>query len=88
MHPAHVKRKEQEMRIELNSGAVRLHPNQTLRLVDGAGATVCALEGEVWITEENQARDIVLKSGACYRLRKRGLAIVNALGGPAAVSFA
>ena len=76
------------MRIELDHGAVRLHPKQTLRLVDGAGATVCAVEGEVWITEENQARDIVLKAGACYRLRQRGLAIVNALGGPAAVSLA
>ena len=75
------------MRIELNSGAVRLHPNQTLRLVDGAGATVCALEGEVWITEENQARDIVLAQGNCYRLRNRGLALINPLGGTASVEL-
>ena len=33
-------------------------------------------------------RDIVLERGGCYRLRHRGLAIVNALGGAAAVSFA
>jgi hypothetical protein len=57
-------------------------------VVDGAGSTVCAVEGSVWITEENQPRDIVLKPGACYRLRERGLALVNALGGTAAVSFA
>jgi hypothetical protein len=88
MHPAHVKRKENGMRIELNSGAVRLGPNQTLKVVDGAGSTVCAVEGSVWITEENQPRDIVLEAGKCYRLRHAGLAIVNALGGEASVSFA
>jgi len=76
------------MRIELNEGAVRLNANQTLKVRDAAGTTVCAVEGSVWITEENQAKDIVLERGACYRLRERGLALVNALGGAAAVSFA
>jgi hypothetical protein len=76
------------MRIELKQGAVQLAPNQTLKVVDGAGSTVCAVEGELWITEENQPRDIVLKAGACYRLRERGVALVNSLGGFAAVSFA
>jgi hypothetical protein len=76
------------MRIELQSGAVKLAANQTLRVVDGEGTTVCAVEGSVWITEENQARDIVLQAGNCYRLRERGVAILNSLGGSAAVSFA
>jgi hypothetical protein len=76
------------MRIELRSGHVQLEPNQTLKVVDGAGSTVCAVAGQVWITEENQPRDIVLKPGACYRLRERGIALVNSLGGTAAVSFA
>ena len=76
------------MRLELKEGAVKLGPNQTLRLVDGAGSTVCAVEGSVWITEENQPKDIVLQPGSCYQLRKRGIAIVNSLGGVAAVSFA
>ena len=76
------------MHIELGSGAVRLGPNQTLKVVDGAGATVCALEGALWITEENQPKDIVLQPGSCYQLRRRGIAIVNSLGGTAAVSFA
>ena len=75
------------MRIEIKSGAVRLGPNQTMKVLDGAGSTVCAVEGSVWITEENQPRDIVLERGACYRLRERGLALVNAIGGAAAVSL-
>ena len=80
------------MRIELRSGAlsspVSLGPNQTLKVVDGEGTTVCAVEGSVWITEENQPKDIVLQAGACYQLRQRGIAILNSLGGTAAVSFA
>ena len=75
------------MRIELEGGAVRLAANQTLRLRDSAGSTVCAVEGSVWITEENQARDIVLAPGSCYRLKHAGLAIINSLGGAAAVAF-
>jgi hypothetical protein len=76
------------MRLELKAGAVQLGPNQTLRVVDGEGTTVCAVAGAVWITEENQQKDIVLQPGSCYRLRNRGIAIVNSLGGNAAVSFA
>lgn len=76
------------MKLELRKGAVKLGPNQTLKVLEGAGTTVCAVEGSVWITEENQARDIVLERGGCYQLRHRGMAIVNSLGGEAAVSFA
>ena len=75
------------MQIELTAGAVRLGPNQTLKVVDGAGSTVCAVEGSVWITEENQPRDIVLEPGTCYQLRHPGVALVNSLGGVAAVSL-
>ena len=75
------------MRIELQSGAVQLGPDQTLKLRDSAGATVCAVAGTVWITEENQPRDIVLAEGNCYRLRHAGLAIINPLGGKAAVAL-
>ena len=74
------------MRIELRSGAVRLGPNQTLRVVDGAGSTLCAVEGPVWITEENQPQDIVLQSGGCYRLKHPGVALVNSLAGEAAIA--
>jgi len=76
------------MRIELSNGAVNLGPNQTIKVLDGAGRTVCAVEGKVWITEENLQKDIVLERGACYRLREKGMAIVNAIGGRASVSFA
>ena len=73
------------MQIELRSGAVTLAPNQTLKVLDGAGSTVRALEGAVWITEENQPRDIVLEAGGTYRLQYPGTALVNSLAGEASV---
>lgn len=76
------------MKLELKNGAVKLGPNQTLKVLDGAGSTVTALEGSVWITEENDPNDIVLEPGGTYRLREHGVALVNSLGGAAAVQFA
>jgi hypothetical protein len=75
------------MRIELTNGALQLKRGQTLKVVDGAGSTICAGRAAVWITEENRPRDIVLEPGTCYRLRARGVAVIEALG-EASVSFA
>ena len=66
------------MNIELAKGALRLARGQTLKLRDGAGSTVCASEGTVWITEENSRKDVVLQPGQCYRLERAGMTIVQA----------
>lgn len=75
------------MRFELQSGGLRLARGQMLKVCDAAGSTVCAVEGSVWITEENQPHDIVLKPNGCYRLRQHGLAIVQSLEGEASLTF-
>ena len=75
------------MRIELKTGALQLQRGQTLKVVDGAGSTVCASHAAVWITEENRPRDIVLEPGNCYCLSNRGVAVIEALGA-ASVSLA
>ena len=75
------------MRIELKTGALQLKRGQMLKVVDGAGSTVCAQNAAVWITEENRPRDIVVEPGNCYRLSQRGVAVIEALG-ETSVSFA
>lgn len=75
------------MTLELQSGALRLRRGQVLNVRDGAGSTLCAREGSLWITEENDRRDVVLEAGGCYRLRKSGLAIVHPLGDEASVTL-
>ena len=75
------------MRIELQSGGFRLAPGQLLKVREGAGTTVCAVEGSVWITEEDHPYDIVLKPSDCYRLRQPGLVLVQPANGEATLTF-
>ena len=66
------------MRIELQHGGLRLREGTILRVLNGKGTEICAHAGSVWITEESESNDVVLDPGGCYRLRRSGLAIVNA----------
>lgn len=66
------------MNIELGNGAVSLARGQTLKVHDGAGSILCARQGSVWVTEENSRKDVVLEPGACFRLQRRGLTLIQA----------
>jgi len=60
------------MRIQLARGAA-------MPVRGGAGHTVHAHEGRIWITEEASSADVVLRPGESFRLARRGLAVVEAL---------
>jgi hypothetical protein len=47
--------------------------------MDGAGSTVRAGAGTVWVTEENHPCDVILEAGGSYRLRESGVAVIQAL---------
>ncbi|MGH8682860.1 MAG: DUF2917 domain-containing protein [Burkholderiales bacterium] len=68
------------MRIELISHALRLSRGEVLKIVDGAGRTIRAGEGTVWVTEENRPCDVILEPGAAYRVRQSGAVVIQALG--------
>jgi hypothetical protein len=57
-----------------------------LRVREGAGSIVTAHAGSVWITEQDNPRDVVLRPGQSYRLARRGLALVEAFS-DASISF-
>jgi hypothetical protein len=59
------------------SSILELRRGRVVRL-GGMGRIVQALQGRVWITEENSARDIVLDPGQSVRLVCPGLALVEA----------
>jgi len=65
--------------MELDRGPIRLERRQIVRIREGAGRRICVREGAVWITEASEAGDIVLEPGACYSLRRDGLALVTGL---------
>ena len=58
--------------------ALQLARGTCLRVRGGAGRTVYAHAGRVWITEENGSRDVVLDAGQSYPLARPGVAIVEA----------
>ena len=58
---------------------VFLEHRGVLRITNGAGLLVAAHAGTLWITEEGDRRDIIVKNGRSYRIESDGLAIVNAL---------
>ena len=75
------------MNLELASAALSLARGQTIKVHDGAGRTICARTGTVWITEENSRSDVLLAPGQCFRLEKTGAAVLQAFD-DASISFA
>jgi hypothetical protein len=57
-----------------------LRKRQSLQLNDVAGATLRVTRGSVWITQENDTRDVVLRAGDAWTVERDGLTIVEAQG--------
>jgi hypothetical protein len=57
---------------------IELQRGKFLRVNSGAGSTVTARSGSVWITEQDSRRDVVLRAGQSFRLRREGLALIEA----------
>jgi hypothetical protein len=57
---------------------IRLQRGKVLRVPQAAGKTVTAHAGTLWITEQGNPRDVMLRSGERFRLIQNGLAIVEA----------
>ena len=58
---------------------IDLQRGRFLRIQGGAGSTVTAQAGSVWITEEASPRDVVLRPGQSLKLRRPGLTLVEAM---------
>ncbi|QCI66999.1 DUF2917 domain-containing protein [Phreatobacter stygius] len=69
-----------------NDALIHLERGGLVRLGDSAGATVACLEGAVWITQDNDRRDIVLTGGDSYVVESSGLTVVCAIAGPASLT--
>jgi len=65
---------------------IGLQRGRFLRVVDGAGSTLTAHGGEVWITEQDSTRDVLLRAGQSFTLERQGLTLVEAFS-DASISF-
>ena len=55
-----------------------LAEHETLELVDGAGTTLRVTRGTVWMTMQNDTRDIVLAAGDTFVVDRPGLTLIIA----------
>ena len=56
-----------------------LDARQILLVRDGVGARVVCMSGVIWITQEGDLRDVVLRGGASFVLDRPGTALVTAI---------
>jgi hypothetical protein len=68
------------MRVNAPPFRVSLQWDHPLTVTDGQGTCITARRGAVWITIDNDVRDVVLESGESFLLEKRERVIVQAIG--------
>lgn len=66
------------MKLDLQHAGISLAQAQTLRVNDGRLVSVDCVDGCLWITQDNDPRDIVLASGESFTLDRSGVALVSA----------
>jgi Protein of unknown function (DUF2917) len=59
---------------------VELKTRETVTLPDVKGATLRVARGTVWITQEDDTQDVVLRSGDTWTIERNGLTILEAQG--------
>jgi hypothetical protein len=66
------------MNLQIEQGCVHLSRHGHFGLLDARGAKLTCVSGALWITQDNDIRDIVLTPGEHFELDRDGLAIVQA----------
>jgi hypothetical protein len=67
------------MHTDLLTPAIELARGALHRIENGRGALVHCLRGRLWLTQEGEARDIVLDAGESATVEHDGLTILSAL---------
>ena len=55
-----------------------LRAREVIDIRNGQGLAVRCLAGSLWITQDGDSDDVVVKAGECFVLDRRGLALVSA----------
>jgi len=53
--------------------------DRTLRIADGKAHVIDVFEGQVWLTQNGDLRDVFLEAGDSFSFDGRGLTLVQAL---------
>ncbi len=74
------------MRIELNQNGLCLERNKVVKMRGAIGHTVVCHSGSVWVTQDGDARDVILRAGETFTFDRDGPALLQAFE-PSAISI-
>lgn len=66
------------MRIELNQDGLCLKRHQVVKVRGGIGHTVVVHSGSIWVTQDGDPRDVILRAGQVFTLDREGPALLQA----------
>ena len=75
------------MNIELNQNGLCLKTNQVVKVRGGLGHSIVCHSGTVWVTQDGDPRDVILRAGDAFTFDREGPALVQAFE-PGAISIA
>ena len=67
------------MKIKLNDARIELERNQILNLSDALDVRIACVSGALWITQDRDRRDIVLKAGESFTIDRDNVVLVSAV---------
>jgi len=67
------------MHIELNSSTVTLPPTSVITVQDGSGTRIRCLSGVLWVTQEGELKDSIVRAGDILTLHRPGRTVISAL---------
>jgi len=67
------------MNIDLNDAIVRLNPDNNFQMRDARGACIHVHWGDLWITQEGDLKDHIVKTGESFAISKSGTTFLTAM---------
>jgi len=77
-HDSNACYKEIGMNIELNQDGLCLKRNQVVTVRRGIGHSIVCDSGTVWVTQDGDPRDIILRAGESFTIDRNGPTLVQA----------
>jgi hypothetical protein len=76
------------MNIHISSSTITLAPGSLISVWDGNGARVLCRTGTLWVTQEGERKDAVVRAGEALTISRSGRTVISALEGASLALYA